>query len=131
MPEQVKHKVNIHLVLLVITTSIYISGCAMDSNEKFIQGTWLFDHTASRLAIGHQPLFDQSYWIFINGTYSHKAIGNHQNEESGWYQVAKSEGNVIILRLLDSDFDTLRIVIDHQANTLKIQGDAPYTRVPP
>jgi hypothetical protein len=131
MREQVKHKFRIHLVLLIVIISINLPGCAMDSNEEFIQGTWLFDHTVSRLTIGHQPWYDQSYWTFKNGTYTHYAIGNHQNEESGRYEVAKSEENVIILRLLKSDFGELRIVIDKQANTLKIQGDSPYIRVHP
>jgi hypothetical protein len=103
----------------------------MDSNEKFIQGTWLFDHTESRLTIGHLPWFDVSYWTFDNGTYTNYEFGNHQNEESGRYEVAKSERNVIILKMLDSDLEELRIEIDHEASTLKIQGVSPYVFVGP
>jgi hypothetical protein len=125
------HKSRYLLVLALITVSLFLSGCTMDSNEKFIQGTWLFDHTESRLAIGHQPWLDENYWTFDNGTYTHYQCCNHRNEESGRYEVGKSEGNVLILKLLDSDREELRIVIDREANTLTIQGDAPFVPVRP
>jgi hypothetical protein len=119
------------LVCALTAALLFLGGCGMDSNEKFIQGTWYFDHTEMRLAIDHQPWLDEVYWTFDNGTYDFYQCCNHLGQEQGRYRVIESKGNVLLIELLNSDWGELRLVIDREADTLVIQNGRPFVRVLP
>ena len=114
---------------------IALAGCRSDPNEPFIQGYWRYSdpHLGAQVSEKGQV----TTWIFDEGGFRTDACCFFEQHLSGRYRIVKSEGDALILELyaldgnLKSDRLQIQVIIDREADTLKIQRAGPYQRLTP
>ena len=122
-------------LLLLISAGVLLSGCAMDPNEQFIQGSWYYLDPHLQDVVGESQL--EVFWSFDRGSYEYYACCFVKDQQTGRYAVIKSEGDSLYLELFNRDGDTraepveIKIVIDRKAGTIKVTGGGEFTRVMP
>ena len=118
------------VVLLAIP--VLLAGCASDPNEAFIQGDWHFVQQRSQ-SVYHNPGEDITYWTFDRGVYTLRVCCLHNDYEHGRYNVVQVDENSITLELFEgrslySEGRQIKIVIDRDKDTLRINRDGPFVR---
>jgi hypothetical protein len=122
-------------LLLLISAGVLLSGCVMDPNEEFIQGSWYYLDPHLQEMTGESQL--EVFWSFDRGAYEYYACCFVRAQQTGRYAVTKSEGNNLYIELFNRDGDTraepfgMKIVINREAGTIKIPGSGEFTRVMP
>jgi hypothetical protein len=100
-----------------------------DTNAQFIQGQWSYSED---LGGGFASVLT---WNFRAGHFTLE--GYPPLFQEGDYRVVKSEGDTVILRLvnqsgdLSTDDRDIEIILDRSAETLMIDGQGPFHRVNP
>jgi hypothetical protein len=111
----------------VILFSLALLTACMSPNEEFIQGDWFFDHQEIRANPDayHLPFEDREEFTFDHGHYRYYSCCNHNINESGRYNISKSEENIIVLDLVCetgncfTDRIQVMITIDKGKDTLR------------
>jgi hypothetical protein len=132
------------VLLVLIALSVFLGGCKSDPNEDFIQGTWYHNDPHLANLSGEQQL--ESWWTFrqgLVGTFEHYSCCFVEVVQSGNYTVLKSDEETLVLELfnvrghlsgmsLEPDSTAeVRIQIDRQADTIKIDRTGPFIRTGP
>jgi hypothetical protein len=132
------------VVLVLLALSVVLGGCKGDPNEAFIQGTWYHNDPHLAGIDGEQQL--ESWWTFrqgLVGTFDYYACCFVETQQSGNYAILKSDDGTLILELfnirghiqrMSVSPDTtveVRIKIDRQADTIKIDRAGPFIRTGP
>ena len=123
------------ILILLILAGIFLSGCAMDPNEEFIQGSWYYLDPHLQDIVGESQL--EVYWTFDRGRYEYYACCFVKMQQTGRYAVIKSEGDSLYLEFFNPDGDTraepveIKIVINREEGTLNIPGSGELTRTLP
>jgi hypothetical protein len=118
--------------LLLLAAAAWLGGCRMDANETFIQGSWYFSDPHLQQVISESQL--EVFWSFDRGTFEQYACCFAKQQMWGRYQILQSEGDTMILELfningdLNSEPIDVRVTLDRQQNTIKIQRQGPFTR---
>jgi hypothetical protein len=121
------------LALLWLVLAVGLSGCA-DRNEVYVQGDWFF--SAPGVGGITSVTSVHTYWNFDDGAVVAESCSEDRLGFSGHYRVVESEGDSLVLELLDvegagaDDAYHLQIVIDRVAEALSIQGVGPFSRMP-
>ncbi|MCK4692003.1 MAG: hypothetical protein KAT23_00140 [Anaerolineales bacterium] len=135
------NKISISAQLILIVLSASLTGCRLDPKIQFIQGVWSHNDPHLSNIPGESHLISQ--WIFDRGTFQHSACCFVTIYEHGNYSILKIEETKLTLELFNlqggrqglihSKRDTmeLTIVIDEDADTLKIGRESPYIRLTP
>ena len=127
--------------LLVFSLTLALTGCKPDPNVQFIQGTWYYNdaHLGSVVAEPGQ----ETYWTFDRGAFEFSTCCFYKAVQYGHYRVVESEGAELKLELFNieghvqgmshsiPDARMLRIVIDAEADTLRIDREEPFSRTTP
>lgn len=106
-----------------------IQQIAPDENLQFIQGQWSYSQD---LGEGFASVLT---WDFRAGHFILE--GYPPLFQEGDYQVVKSDGDTVTLRLVNQSGDLatdereIEIVLDRNAETLLIDGQGPFHRVNP
>jgi hypothetical protein len=119
-------------VFVLLAISVLLGGCASDPNEGFIQGAWHFVHPRME-PVYHNPGEDITYWTFDRGVYTWRICCLHNHYEDGRYNVAQVDENSITLELYEggrlySERRQIKIVIDRDKGTLRINHSGPFVR---
>ncbi|MEJ2263506.1 MAG: hypothetical protein P8X95_08670 [Anaerolineales bacterium] len=123
------------LVLMIVLVALLTASCRGDPNEMFIQGTWYNNDEHLKQVVGESPL--ETWWTFDRGAYELSACCFVKTSETGRYEILKSEGDSLTLGLFNRNGDVsgsraqIKIVIDREAETLRIQRAGPFERVGP
>ena len=123
------------VLLILISAGLLLSGCAMDPNEEFIQGSWYYLDEHLKPIVGESDL--EVFWTFDRGAYEYYACCFVKAQQTGRYAVIKSEGDDLYIELFNRDGDTrsepfgMKIVVNREAGTIKIPGSGEFTRVMP
>jgi hypothetical protein len=129
------------LCLLMLLLAMALTGCKKDPNVEFIQGLWYYKdaHLANIPAESAQT----TNWEFYNWTFTLDTCCFYEAYYSGYYRILESKDNKLTLELYHlqgtiggtvlhrDDPMTIVIKIDPEADTIRITGDGPYTRVGP
>lgn len=129
------------VVCLVLLSALILAGCKPDPRVEFIQGTWysLNAHLANIPAESAQ----ETTWVFDHGYVEISACCFVETYFSGSYSIADKKEDEVTLDLFNlqgqnggmnltrKDTLTLVIRINEIDDTIKINGDGPYTRVAP
>lgn len=116
------------LVLPTLACSTF-AQTAPDTNAQFIQGQWSYSED---LGGGFASVLT---WDFRNGHFTLE--GYPPLFQEGDYRVVKSEGDIVILRLVNQSGDLptddreIEIILDRTAETLMIDGQGLFHRVNP
>ena len=121
-------KISVVSQILILAGLVIVLSACSDPNDQFIQGKW---------ADGNAHYWSE--WNFESGTYSYEFDDTHESDYRffiGEYIIVESGDNFIILELINQkggilsieDKDILRIVIDREADELKIRRTV-FTRV--
>lgn len=127
--------------LALFILAVLFSGCTSDSNDAFIQGIWYYndEHLSNIPAESH--LADN--WLFERGTFENASCCFVKVNMQGKYRILESEGNTIRLELFNIEGDqegipisrnatiAIKIVIDQENDTIKINRTEPYFRITP
>lgn len=122
-------------VLLLITAGITLSGCTLDPNEEFIQGSWYYLDPHLEQVTSEAQL--EVFWTFDRGAYEYYACCFVKMQQTGRYAFIKSEGDSLFIELFNPNGDTraeaveIKIVVNREAGTIKIQGSGEFTRTMP
>jgi hypothetical protein len=124
------------LLALLLVISMLACGCA-DVNDEFIQGSWYYRNPHLINLSGESHL--EITWTFAGGTFEYySCCFNGEFYQTGRYEIAKSEGDSIVLELfnqrgsdLGSGRQEIGIKIDRDQDTLTIQAAGPYSRTLP
>ena len=129
------------VLLVLMALSVFLGGCKGDPNDDSIQGTWYRNDPHLANLSGEQQL--ESWWTFrqgIVGTFEHYACCFVEVLQSGNYTVLNSDEETLVLELfnvrghlsgISLKPDTaaeVRIKIDRQADTIKIDRTGPFVR---
>jgi hypothetical protein len=119
-------------VCLLVAIPVLLGGCASDPNEGFIQGNWHYVHQRMK-PVYHNPGEDIIYWTFDRGVYTKRICCLHNDYEDGRYRVVQVDENSITLELFEgrslySEGRQIKIVIDRDKGTLRINRDGPFVR---
>jgi len=112
-----------------------LAACTPDQNEAFIQGSWFYNSQHIQEQVGES--FQETTWIFDGGTYETYTCCFVEFQQYGRYDILESEGDKIVLELfnIDGKFNSERfsiaITIDREADTIKLPGAGPFTRITP
>jgi hypothetical protein len=123
------------LVLMIVPVAMLAVSCHGDPNEMFIQGTWYNNDEHLKQVVGESPL--ETWWTFDRGVYEVSACCFVKTSETGRYEILKSEGDSLTLELFNRNGEVsdaraqIKIVIDREAETLRIQRAGPFERVGP
>ena len=132
------------VLLVLIALSVFLGGCKGDPNDDFIQGTWYHNDPHLANLSGEQQ--EESWWTFrqgLVGTFEHYVCCFVEIVQSGNYTVLNSDGDTLVLELfnvrghasgmsLEPDSTAeVRIQIDRQADTIKIDRTGPFIRTGP
>jgi hypothetical protein len=85
--------------------------------------------------VGESPL--ETWWTFDRGAYELSACCFVETSETGRYEILKSEGDSLTLELFNRNGEAgdsrtqIKIVVDREAGTLRIQRAGPFERVGP
>lgn len=119
-------------ILVLIAAGMILSGCAMDPNEEYIQGSWYYLDQHLQDVIGESQL--EVFWSFDRGAYEYYACCFVRTQQTGRYAVTKSEGDELYIELFNPDGDTraepvgVKIVINRDEGTIKVQGSGEFRR---
>jgi len=123
------------LKLVLITLLLPTLACSAvqpitpDTNAQFIQGQWSYSEDLGG------GLASVLTWDFRAGHFTLE--GYPPLFQEGDYRVMKSEGDTVILRLVNQSGDLptddreIEIILDRGAETLMIDGQGPFHRVNP
>ncbi|HET7089557.1 MAG TPA: hypothetical protein VFL17_12990 [Anaerolineae bacterium] len=120
---------------LIVLLAILGAGCRSDPNDQFIQGWWTYSDPHLGSIVSEK--FQESVWRFDRGTYRFDACCMFEQHTFGKYNIVESEGDVLVLELFWQDGSyrseptQIRIVIDRQNDTLKVQRTGPFRRITP
>lgn len=123
------------LILVLISEALLAASCRGDANEMFIQGTWYNNDEHLKQVVGESP--QETWWAFDRGAYELSACCFARISETGRYEILKSEGDSLTLELFNRKGEVsdsraqIKIVIDREAETLRIQRAGPFERVGP
>ena len=117
-------------ILTMLAVLPLLGGCESDENHEFIQGYWYHPDFGKR---GTEQFIGPVYWAFENGNYTFWQCCAHVEDDTGKYQVVKSEGDVIILELLDRtgrprERGQIKLIVNREDDTLVIQRGEPFVR---
>ena len=125
------------LLLAVVCAAVALigAGCQTDANEQFIQGYWMYSdpHLGSVVSEKGQ----ETVWAFDRGSFRMDACCMFEQHLSGRYRIFESQDDVLVLELfslngnLRSETVQVRIVVDRENDTARIQRAGPFTRVSP
>ena len=130
-----KLRTSLLFVLLLITAGITLSGCTLDPNEEFIQGSWYYLDPHLEQVTSEAQL--EVFWTFDRGAYEYYACCFVKMQQTGRYAFIKSEGDSLFIELFNPNGDTraeaveIKIVVNREAGTIKIQGSGEFTRTMP
>jgi hypothetical protein len=127
------------LLTVMVMMVLAVSGCKKDPRLQFIQGEWYYKdaHLANIPAESAQT----TNWVFDRGYISMDSCCFYEAHFSRKYYVSERKENQLNLELVNlsglyggtvlrfKDSMTIVIKIDTEADTLKISGDGPYTRI--
>jgi hypothetical protein len=122
-------------VLMIISVALLVASCRGDANEIFIQGTWYNNDEHLKQVVGESP--QETWWTFDRGAYELSACCFTRTSETGRYEILKSEAQSLALELFNRNGDVsaaraqIKVDIDRQAETLRIQQAGPFVRVGP
>ena len=128
-------RVSLFSLLFLISVGIFISGCRMDPNEEFIQGSWYYLDPHLEQMTSEAQL--EVFWTFDRGSYEYYACCFVKMQQTGRYAFIKSEGDSLYIELFNPNGDTraepveMKIVINREAGTIKIPGSGELTRTMP
>lgn len=131
----------VRFVLCLVALLILLAGCKSDPNEAFIEGIWYYnsEHLSNIPAESHQS----DNWLFERKTFQNASCCFTETNMRGSYRILESEEGVIELELYDIVGDQggtviqsgttlfLRIEIDEENDTIKINRTGPYIRTTP
>ena len=130
------HKfMGIFYLLLMISIGSILSGCRMDPNEEFIQGSWYYLDPHLEQMTSEAQL--EVFWTFDRGAYEYYACCFVKHQQTGRYAVIKSEGDSLYIELFNQNGNTraeaveIKIVVNREAGTIKIPGSGEFTRTMP
>jgi len=120
---------------------LVVSGCKKDPRVEFIQGGWYYKdaHLANIPAESAQG----TSWEFDNYYFSIDSCCFTEAYFSGYYSISERDENKLTLDLYNmrgqmggmninkDDTMTIVITLDPEADTIKVSGDGPYTRIGP
>ena len=122
-------------VLLLITAGITLSGCTLDPNEEFIQGSWYYLDPHLEQMTSEPQL--EVFWTFDRGAYEYYACCFVKMQQTGRYSFSKSEGDSRYIELFNQNGNTraeaveIKIVVNREQGTIKIPGSGEFTRTMP
>ena len=125
----------IFYLLLLILLGISLSGCRLDPNDEFIQGSWYYLDPHLQQVIGEPQL--EVFWTFDRGAYEYYACCFVKMQQTGRYAVVRSEGDDLYIELFNQDGDTraepveIKIVINREEGTIKLPGSGEFMRTMP
>jgi len=128
-------KVRLVVGLAWVWLTVLAAGCAGDPNEGFIQGSWYFNDPHLRQVVGESAL--ETTWTFDRGVYQVYSCCFVRFSQSGRYAILESQGDTLVLELFNRDGDissertSIKLLIDRENQTLKIQIGGPFTRISP
>jgi hypothetical protein len=137
--ENAQSRILIWVFILLI--AMMISGCKKDPQVEFIQGVWYYKNVHLQNIPGESA--QVTTWVFDNGYFSIDSCCFAKAYYSGDYYISDKQDNQLTLELFDmkgqlggtvlhkDDTQTIVIKIDTEADTIKISGDGPYTRIGP
>jgi hypothetical protein len=114
---------------------VLLAGCASDPNDQFIQGSWYFNDPHLNRIAGESAL--ETTWTFDRGAYQVYACCFVRSTHFGRYTILESQADTLVLELFNQDGSiksertSIKLVIDRENQTLKIQGGGPFTRIGP
>jgi hypothetical protein len=130
------HKfMGIFYLLLMISIGSILSGCRMDPNEEFIQGSWYYLDPHLEQMTSEAQL--EVFWTFDRGAYEYYACCFVKQHQTGRYAVIRSEGDDLYVELFNPNGNTrteaveFNIVVNREAGTIKIPGSGEFTRTMP
>jgi hypothetical protein len=121
------------MILLILLISL--TACTPDPNEVFIQGSWQYLDPHLQEIVGETYL--ETFWTFASGTYETSSCCFVRFQQYGSYNVLESEGDTLTLELfnIDGNFSSERVqiivLIDREADTIKLTGGGELTRLNP
>jgi hypothetical protein len=137
-------RIRASVLLVSIALSVVLGGCKSDPNEEFIQGTWYHNDPHLAGIDGESQL--ESWWTFrqgLVGTFEYYACCFVETQQAGNYAILKSDEGTLVLELfnvkghvsrMSISPDTrveVRIKIDREADTIKIDRTGPFIRTGP
>ena len=128
-------RVSLFSLLFLISVGIDISGCRMDPNEEFIQGSWYYLDPHLEQMTSEAQL--EVFWTFDRGSYEYYACCFVKMQQTGRYAFIRSEGDSLYIEMFNPNGDTraepveMKIVINREAGTIKIPGSGELTRTMP
>lgn len=126
---------------LILLAGLVLAGCKKDPRLEFIQGLWYSKNAHLANIPGERA--QETNWEFDNGYFSSNTCCFAEAYYSGYYTVMEREENKLTLELhnmrgqvgdiiLDkADVMSAVIKLDTEHDTIRINGDGPYTRVSP
>jgi hypothetical protein len=123
------------LLLGLILLASLLAACTPDPNEVFIQGSWFYNSLHIQEQVGES--FSETIWIFDGGTYETSTCCFVEFQQYGRYDILESEGDKLVLELFNingkfnSERFSMAITIDWEADTIKLPGAGPFTRMTP
>ena len=126
---------NLRLLIIIAIALITLAACTPDPNEVFIQGNWYYNDPHIMTVDGES--FNETFWAFENGTYETTTCCFTRFQQYGRYDILESEGDTMTLVLfnidgrLNSDRVPIKVLIDREADTIKIARLGPLTRIFP
>jgi hypothetical protein len=123
------------LLLGLILLASLLAACTPDPNEVFIQGSWFYNSLHIQEQVGES--FSETIWIFDGGTYETSTCCFVEFQQYGRYDILESEGDKLVLELFNingkfnSERFSMAITIDREADTIKLPGAGPFTRMTP
>jgi hypothetical protein len=125
----------------IVILALVISGCKKDQKLEFIQGSWYYNDAHLENIVGEPE--QVTTWVFYNSSFTMDSCCFYEAYYSGYYYVTDKQDNQLTLELFNmkgqiggtvlfkDDTQTIVIKIDSEADTIKVSGDGPYTRISP
>jgi hypothetical protein len=129
------------ILLYMLLFTLVLTGCKKDPRVEFIQGIWYYKDAHLANIPGESA--QETDWEFNSWSFQVNTCCFYEAYYSGYFRVLESKDDGLTLELYNlkgqfadtvlSRDDTLTIIvkIDQAADTIRISGDGPYTRVTP
>jgi hypothetical protein len=131
-------------IVFLVAVTMVLGCCAADPNAEFIMGRWYYNDPHLNNLSGESHL--ESWWDFrkgMLGTFEHYTCCFVKSYEKGNYRVVESDDTTLVLELFNvkghaegyvqpmGDTRMIKIRIDRESDTIKIEREGPLERILP
>lgn len=127
----------IRTFLFVVLFALCLTSCKPHPHQEFLEGGWVFVDPHLNDVIGQSYL--EHIWVFTEGRFSYETCCLREIYMRGFYRVAESGEDFLILDLYDIQANEMayqadqqiRITLDPVGDTIKVALGGPYIRLNP